>query len=130
MELNKKGIIRLSVFLFFVLAVAWLAFGERGLIHLYKMEGQRRQYRERIQELERKNHELLLEIESLRTDEGYIESVARKELNLLKENEVQFRFMEESPGEVMTEGPWPGGREGGLEMTGETKQAAPAAASD
>lgn len=130
MGLNKKGIIRLSVFLFFILVAAWLAFGERGLIHLYKMEGQRRQYRERIQELERKNHELLLEIESLRTDEGYIESVARKELNLLKEDEVQFRFMEESPGEVMTKGPWPGGREGGLEMTGETKQTAPEAASD
>lgn len=95
MAQKKKRIMRLSVFLFFILVAAWLAFGERGFIHLYKMEAQRQKYRERIHELESKNHELLREIESLRNDEAYIESVARRELNLLKDNEVQFYFREE-----------------------------------
>ncbi len=106
MALNKKGIIRLSVFLFFVLVIAWLAFGERGVIHLYKMEGQRQQYSERIKQLEKKNYELLREIESLRTDEAYIESVARRELNLLKEDEVQFRIPEESGNGLTAEDAW------------------------
>ena len=92
MKWNKKGLTKLGVILAFFLIVAWLAFGKRGLIHLYRMEGQRQEYRERIQELERKNRELLLEIERLRTDEEYIESVARKELNLLKEDEVHYHF--------------------------------------
>ncbi len=117
MEQKKKGIIKLSVILFFVLVVAWLAFGERGLIHLYKMEGQRQQYRERINELERENYELLREIESLRTDEAYIESVARQELNLLKDNEVQFHFSEGYQGGVTT-------------GNGETEPKAPGAGSD
>ncbi|MFO7784746.1 MAG: FtsB family cell division protein [Thermodesulfobacteriota bacterium] len=130
MKLNKKGIIRLSVFLFFVLVAAWLAFGERGLIHLYKMEGRRQQYRERIKELEKKNHELLREIESLRTDEAYIESLARHELNLLKDNEVQFRLTDEPRSGVTTGGPWLGSGESGPEMTFESEPEAPGAASD
>ena len=92
MKWNKKGLTKIGVILAFFLIVVWLAFGKRGLIHLYRMEGQRQEYRERIQALERKNHELLQEIERLRTDEGYIESVARKELNLLKEDEVHYHF--------------------------------------
>jgi cell division protein FtsB len=92
MKWNQKGLTKLGVILAFFLIVVWLAFGKRGLIHLYRMEGQRQEYRERIQELERKNHELLQEIERLRTDDGYIESVARKELNLLKEDEVHYHF--------------------------------------
>ncbi len=130
MELNKKEIIRLSVFVFFVLIIAWLAFGERGLIHLYKMEGQRQQYRKRIQELEKKNHELLREIESLRTDEGYIESVARQELNLLKDNEVQFHFTQESRTGVTTGAPLSRGRRSGPDISGETEPKVLGTASD
>jgi cell division protein FtsB len=111
MELNRKGIQKLAVPVLFALIAAWLAFGERGLIHLYRMEGQRERYRDRIQELERKNHELLLEIERLRTDEEYIESVARKELNLLKEDETHFHFAEELRSGVTNGVPSPGSPE-------------------
>ena len=109
MELNRKGTLKTAVLVLFVLIAAWLAFGERGLIHLYRMEGQRAHYRERIQALEQKNHELLLEIERLRTDEEYIESVARKELNLLKEDETHFHFAEELRSGVTAGAPSPGG---------------------
>jgi len=109
MELNRKRMHKIGVLVLFALIVAWLAFGERGLIHLYRMEGQRQRYRERIQALEQKNHELLLEIERLRTDEEYIESVARKELNLLRENETHFHFAEEIRSGVTAGGPSRGG---------------------
>lgn len=112
MTLNRTRVIRPAVVLLFLLLVAWLAFGERGLIHLYKMEGKRQRYQERIQRLERKNHELMLEIERLRTDEAYIESVARKELNLLKEDETHFHFAENPQGGV-TISPSPKSREAG-----------------
>jgi len=96
MKWNRKVLTKLSVVLAFALIVVWLAFGKRGFIHLYRMEKQRQQYRERIQELEQKNHDLLLEIERLRTDEAYIESLARKELNLLKEDEVHYHFADKT----------------------------------
>lgn len=93
--MNRKALIRLSIVLLFVLLVAWLAFGDRGLIHLYRMEAQRHAYEQRIQMLEARNQDLIDKIERLKKDEEYIESVARKELNLLKDGEIHFRFAED-----------------------------------
>ena len=114
MKGKPKGLTWVGAILVLALIVAWLAFGKRGLVHLYRMEGQRQEYRARIEDLEKRNHELLLEIERLRTNEGYIESVARKELNLLKGDEVHYHFAEKSrsgttstqePGAVGTKNP-------------------------
>ena len=71
---------------------AWLGFGERGFIHLYRMEKDRQAHIERIRKLEKENQTLLEEIKRLRTDKEYLESVARTELGLLKDNEVLYRF--------------------------------------
>lgn len=130
MELNRKGILKPAALVLFALIVAWLAFGERGLIHLYRMEGQRQLYRERIQKLEKKNHELLLEIERLRTDEEYIESVARKELNLLKEDETHFHFAGELQSGVTPGAPSPGGPDTDRSAAAGAGRQAPGAASN
>lgn len=89
--------------LFLGLIVAWLGFGERGFIHLYRMEKDRRAYLERIRNLEIENQELLEEIKILRTDKQYLESVARKELGLIKENEILYRFSGEEENHQLSE---------------------------
>jgi cell division protein FtsB len=58
------------------------------------MEKERKAYAERIRVLEDENQRLMEEIERLRSDKAYIESEARKELGLLKENEAIYRFEE------------------------------------
>jgi len=95
--LGKKQFIKIFclILLFLGLIVAWLAFGDRGFIHLYQMEKERKVYAERIRALEEENQRLLEQIERLRSDKAYIESEARKELGLLKDNEVIYRFEEE-----------------------------------
>lgn len=89
--------------LFLGLIVAWLGFGERGFIHLYRMEKDRRAYLERIRNLEIENQELLEEIKRLRTDKQYLESVARKELGLIKEDEILYRFSGEEKNHQLSE---------------------------
>ncbi len=79
--------------------MAWLAFGERGFLHLYDAEMERQAHIERIRRLAAENQALLEEINRLRTDIEYAESVARKELNLIKENEVIYRFKKEKRGD-------------------------------
>lgn len=83
--------------------IAWLGFGERGFIHLYQMEKERRASVEKILLLENENHELLEEINRLRTDNEYIESVARRELGLLKDGEILYRFSREDGNDNLTE---------------------------
>ena len=94
MGLNKKEFFKIFCItvLFLGLIIAWLAFGDRGFIHLYRMEKERQAYLERIRILEEENQNLLEQIKRLRSDEEYIESEARKELGLLRENEVIYRF--------------------------------------
>jgi len=77
------------------LVVSWLAFGDRGFKWVYTMEKERQEYLERIKKLEAANEELRVEIERLKYDRDYIETAARRELGLLKENEVIYKFNEE-----------------------------------
>ncbi len=108
MGLNRKEFLKIFciVLLFVGLIVAWLAFGDRGFIHLYRMEKERQAYLERIRILEEENQKLLEQINRLRSDEEYIESEARKDLGLLRENEVFYRFDREAD---KTEQRWNGG---------------------
>jgi len=92
--LTGKGILKFSLLalLFLGLLGAWLGFGERGFIHLYRMDRERQTYLERIKTLERDNRELLDEIQRLRSDRNYVEDLGRRELGLVKEDEVMYRF--------------------------------------
>jgi cell division protein FtsB len=94
LAIRKKGFLKFSfiTLLFLALMAAWLGFGERGFIHLYRMEKDRQAHIERIQTLEKENQALLEEIKRLRTDKDYLESVARTELGLVKDNEILYRF--------------------------------------
>jgi cell division protein FtsB len=97
LSLTRKEAIKLSTFalLFMALMVAWLGFGERGFIHLYRKDKERQAYVEKIRKLEEDNQELLEEIRRLRSDKSYIESMGRRELGLVKEGEVLYRFKKE-----------------------------------
>lgn len=94
MGLDKKEFLKISfiTLLFLGLIVAWLTFGDRGFIHLYRMEKERQIYLEKIRKLEEANQELLDQINRLRSDRNYIEKEARNELGLVREDELIYRF--------------------------------------
>ena len=85
----------LIIFLFLGLVIGWLGFGERGFIHLYRMDKERQAYLERIDVLEGENEALFEEIQRLRTDKSYMETLARRELDLIKDHEILYRFSRE-----------------------------------
>ena len=97
MSLTRKEALKLTTLalLFLALMVAWLGFGERGFIHLYRKDKERQAYKEKIEKLEQENQELLEEIQRLRSDRSYIESMGRRELGLVKEGEILYRFKKE-----------------------------------
>lgn len=76
-----------------------MAFGQHGLVPLYKKEKERQAVIERIQKLKRENHALREEIDRLREDTDYIEYVIRKELNFLKKGEKRYKYDEGQSGE-------------------------------
>ena len=94
MKSKKTKVWKLALLILCFLAplLAWLGFGDRGLIHLYHKEMERQAHVEKIRQLAEENRSMLEEVRRLRNDMKYIESVARKELNLIKQNEIVYRF--------------------------------------
>ena len=97
MELKNKKLLKIALFFLCVLGplAAWLGFGKQGLIHLYRTERERQLYVARILKLTEENQALMDEIDRLGNDMDYLASVARKELNLIKKNEIIYRFSTE-----------------------------------
>jgi len=87
----------LIVFCFLVPIAAWLGFGERGLLNLYRTEMERQTYIDRINQLAEENQILIEEVHRLRTDMKYVESIVKEQLNLIKPNEVLYRFIKNKP---------------------------------
>ncbi len=94
MKPKKRKFLKFALLILCFLAplLAWLGFGDHGLIHLYHKEMERQARVETIRQLAEENQSMLEEVRRLRTDMEYIESVARKELNLIKQNEIVYRF--------------------------------------
>jgi cell division protein FtsB len=70
----------------------WIWYGEGGMVHLCRTEVERKACLDRIRKLVAENQALIEEVHRFRTDMNYVESVARNELNLVRENEVIYRF--------------------------------------
>ena len=97
MKKVKKKFLKTILFgsLIILLVVSWLAFGDRGFIYLYKKDEERQEYLEKIKNLKIANQKLKDEIERLQSDREYIEEPARKEFDLVKKNEVIYKFVED-----------------------------------
>jgi cell division protein FtsB len=75
-----------------VLTALWFGLNDNGLLSLYRERSERELYEERIRALKEENRQIMAEIDRLKNDEAYLESVARRELNMVKENEIIFRI--------------------------------------
>lgn len=67
-------------------------FGEHGVTHLLRLRAEQRQQADATFALLQKNARLLDEVRRLRSDELYLEELARRELGLVKPNETVYRF--------------------------------------
>jgi cell division protein FtsB/cell division protein DivIC len=75
-----------------VLLLGFALFGERGIMHMLKLTGQKAVLSEKLAEFETQNEELRAEISALRNDRHYIERIARTELGMVRDGELVFQF--------------------------------------
>ncbi len=67
-------------------------FGEKGLIKIMQLRRERDRIIADVSRMDEENKRLQEEIKRLREDSRYLESVARRDLGLIKENEILFIF--------------------------------------
>ncbi len=80
---------------FFVLLIvvfSFLAFGKNGLIDLVKLNKEKDKLTAEKQGIEEENARLVEEIRLLKVDDKYIAMTARKELGMIRTNEVLYKL--------------------------------------
>lgn len=76
-----------------VIFLLWILFApQRGYLQYRKLQKQVAGMTLEIDRLEQKNSELAEEIKRLRSDDDYLEDIARMRHNLLKKNETVYEF--------------------------------------
>ncbi|OGP53311.1 MAG: hypothetical protein A2Y65_05015 [Deltaproteobacteria bacterium RBG_13_52_11] len=93
-EMKRRG---LSIFLLGLILLVWYfsLFGEKGVVKIIHLRRERDRILADVNRIQDENKTLQDEIKRLREDSRYLESVARRDLGLIKENEVLFIFEEE-----------------------------------
>ena len=75
------------LFIFF-----FTVFGDRGLLRIYHLNQEKEEIQKRLQDLKEENDKLRREIEALKTDRRYLESIARRDFGLVRQNEIIYQF--------------------------------------
>jgi cell division protein FtsB len=78
------------------LAVAFILyftiFGERGLLRIYHLNKEKQQVQQRLEAIKGENLKLVREVEALKNDRRYLESIARRDFGMVRKNEVIYQF--------------------------------------
>lgn len=90
-QLWQHWFICLLLLLIVLLSVSTI-FGERGVLHLWRLGAEKAKLDDQNHQLQQENHELRQRIDRLRHDDFYLEKIAREELNLVRPGEVIYRF--------------------------------------
>jgi cell division protein FtsB len=89
MEMDNKQKILISFCILTLFSMLlFILFSDKGLSDLFKLKSERDRLMNQNVQLKKENDTLYRTIERLRNDPEYIESVARKELGMIKKDEV------------------------------------------
>jgi cell division protein FtsB len=78
-----------------VFILFFTVFGDKGLLRIYELRQDNRNIEERLGSTRVDNEKLKREIVALKSDRRYLESIARKDLGLVRSNEVIYQFPQE-----------------------------------
>ena len=81
----------ISIFLILLL-LGVAVFGQRGILRALQLGRQKSALEAQVTQLEDSNAALRREIEALRSDPRTIEAIARRELGMVKEDELVYQF--------------------------------------
>ena len=87
MDNKQKNLIYFFLLTLFSMLL-FILFSDKGLSDLFKLKSERDRLMNQNVQLKKENDTLYRTIERLRNDPEYIESVARKELGMIKKDEV------------------------------------------
>lgn len=70
-------------------------FGDKGLLRIHELKQDKTRIDARLGTAREENEKLKREIHALKSDRRYLESIARKDLGLVRSNEVIYQFTQQ-----------------------------------
>jgi len=89
--MKRKRIFLFIFFLFLILGILTF-FGDKGILHLLRLQKELVRIKETNTQMEEENRNLRKEVRGLQYEKRYIEEIARKELGMVKEGEIIYQF--------------------------------------
>ena len=89
--MKKKRLLLLVLFFFLILGCLTF-FGEKGILHLLRLQKELARIKETNMKMEEENQRLREEVKRLQHEKRYIGEIARKELGMVKEGEIIYLF--------------------------------------
>ena len=87
----ERRFVKRIILIVVIVGILWVMFApNRGVFRFRKLQGEIDSLAQENIHLEQRNQELQQEIERLKTDEAYLEELARHKYGLLKENETVY----------------------------------------
>ncbi len=80
------------IFIFFVVLGLLTFFGDKGILHLLRLERELTRIKEANHKFEQENEALREEIRKLQSEKRSIEELARKELGMVRQGEIIYQF--------------------------------------
>ena len=78
------------------IAVAFIlyftVFGERGLLRIYHLNKEKQEVQLRLDSIRVENMKQVREVDALKNDRRYLESIARRDFGMVRKNEVIYQF--------------------------------------
>jgi cell division protein FtsB/cell division protein DivIC len=90
-KMKRKRLLLLIVISLLIIGILTF-FGEKGILHLLRLQEELVRIKEKNAKLAVENQKLKEEVKRLQTDKRYIEEIARRELGMVKEGEIIYQF--------------------------------------
>ena len=90
--ISKKNVLLAVAIVVSLMMMMFILFGENGLADLNRLKAERDDLLKKNAELIQQNLFLCREIERLKTDPEYVENLARKELGVIRKDEVVIKL--------------------------------------
>lgn len=93
LTLSERRLVKRVLILMAIAGLLWLVFAPGwGILHYRRLHDRMETLARENESLEKRNAELKKEIERLKTDDAYLEEIARQKYGMLKENETVYEF--------------------------------------
>ncbi len=89
---RERRLLSLFCLILVLVTTGWIMFNNKGVLEYYHIQQDLSAAKAKNIALEKENQALRQEIEKLQSDPDYLEEIARRHYDMLKKNEMIFKF--------------------------------------